>query len=577
MMMENQMTPETDASPEGEPETSKRRTVAVFGAGIAGLAAAHELIRRGFRVQVYEANAEVGGFFRSARLPENNRTPSEYSWHGMGPWYHNVFDLMRQIPFDKDGEESIYDRALSRPIDFGIFPNKGKAQFYDRRLFSIPDMFEMTRGDLVKWSWLMLKTWTAHRRTERHYATLNAAAAWKRILRARSYTTWRSCFGPWIGSDWTRVSLHTAGQFFRKQLITRPAHPHRADADGPAWMHGAGDGWLLLRGPSSEFWFDRWVRYLTDNGMTLSCNAPLAKLHYDGSVIVAAELDGGISVQADHYVVATDPFAAAEIFGRSPDLEQAAGLRLFRPLIQDGPHTQVSFRIAFAEPVRFPRARTAVVLADSEFNLTLFAQEQVWPPEVDLGENVKSLWTGTSCVSTVPGRTHHLPVMFCSKEQFLEEVYEQIMRCGSLDALIREANGGRSLRSFPVLKMEVWHEWRFGPEGIASPYPKWVTTTHTQRFQPDQITPIQNLFLAGAHTRTAADVWSIEGAVESGRRAARGIDPSVQVIAQYQPRWLTLTGLVDDICYRIGAPHVMDLLLGAVVIGIVATALAAVW
>ncbi len=34
--------------------------------------------------------------------------------------------------------------------------------------------------------------------------------------------------------------------------------------------------------------------------------------------------------------------------------------------------------------------------------------------------------------------------------------------------------------------------------------------------------PIANLFLAGAHTQTQAHVWSIEGAVESGRRSAKG-------------------------------------------------------
>jgi hypothetical protein len=172
-------------------------------------------------------------------------------------------------------------------------------------------------------------------------------------------------------------------QFFRKQLITRPAHPHLADSEGPAWMHGASDGWLLLRGPSSEFWFDRWVRDLRAKGVEFFWQAPSEKLHFDGLLIHPAELEGGTPVQAHLYVVATDPFSAAQIFARSPSLEQERELRLFGPLIQDGPHTQVSFRIAFAEPLRFPRERVAVVLADSEFNLTLFAEEQVWGTEVD--------------------------------------------------------------------------------------------------------------------------------------------------------------------------------------------------
>ena len=50
------------------PTGNQKRKVAIFGGGIAGLSAAHELIRLGYAVQLYEANGEAGGFFRSARL-----------------------------------------------------------------------------------------------------------------------------------------------------------------------------------------------------------------------------------------------------------------------------------------------------------------------------------------------------------------------------------------------------------------------------------------------------------------------------------------------------------------------------
>ena len=273
-------------------------------------------------------------------------------------------------------------------------------------------------------------------------------------------------------------------------------------------------------------------------------------------------MTSGGEITADLYVLAINPFATAEIVARTPALEKERELRLFKPLIQDGPHTQVSFRIAFDELILFPRERTAVVVTDSEFNLTLCAEEQVWKPEVKLGGNVKSLWTGTSCAGTVPGRIHQLPVTRCTKEQFIEEVKAQIFSCQSLDALIKEANGGRGLADFAISKIEVWHEWHFSPEGIKPLQPKWVTTTHTQAYLPDQVTSIPNLFLAGAHTRTAADVWSIEGAVESGRRAAQAIDPRVKVLPQYKPLWLRILSAIDDGCFALGVPHVLDLLLG---------------
>ncbi len=545
-------------------------TIAVYGAGIAGLTVAHELTRLNYKVSVYEANPEAGGFFRSARLARNQFTPSEYSWHGFGPWYHNVFDLMKQIPFDPSG--SVYDKALSRPVDFGIFPDQGPAAFYDRGLASIPKLFRMSKSDWGKWAWLMLKTWGANRRTDVVYASQNAAEKFKPLLSARCYKTWRSCFGPWIGSDWTKVSLHHAGQFFRKQLITRPTHFHHADEEGPAWTQGAGSGWLLLRGPSSEYWFKKWVSHLEKSGVRFNWNASLMQLEFDGTRVTSARLHSGAEITAECHILATNPFAAAAIIARTAAMENERELRHFKPLIQDGPHTQVSFRIPFTELIQFPRQRTAVVVTDSEFNLTLFAQEQVWKPEVELGGKVKSLWTGTSCVGTVPGRLFNTPVIRCTKEQFIEEVKAQILSCESLDRLIREANGGRSLADLGIDRIEVWHEWQFSPAGIEPLQPKWVTTTHTQAHLPAQATSIPNLFLAGAHTKTAADVWSIEAAVESGRRAAQAIDPRVKVIPQYKPFWLRVISSIDDRCFSVGAPHFLDLLLG-VILAVTALAL----
>ncbi len=536
------------------------KSVAVFGAGIAGLSAAHEFARLGYRVSVYEANAEAGGFFRSARLPNDGGMPSEYSWHGMGPWYHNAFDVMKQIPFDATG--SVFDKALSRPIDFGTAPDKGRAEFDHSHVLQVSKMLRMSGFDSLRWAWLMLKIWASSRRTLERYSRLSAAAQWKPLLSDLGWRTWRATFGPWIGSDWTRVSLHTTGQFFLKLLTSRPWHAHPADNKGPAWTHGSRDGWLLLRGPSSEFWMDKWVAYLESRGVAFSWKQSLHRMQFDGRQLIAALLESGETVQADIYVLATNPFAAADILERTPQLVLLDQLRLFRPLVQDGPHTQVSFRIAFSERLAWPRARMAVVIADSEFNLTLFAQEQAWGPGSDLGDGVLSLWTGTACVAAKPGRLYGKPLVNCTRDEFIEEVKAQLSSCEGLDQLIREANGGRGWRSFPVVRIEVWHEWKFSPQGIHPHQPKWVNTTHTQAYLPMQATPVPNLVLAGAHTRTAADVWSIEAAVESGRMAARAIEPSVSVIPQYKPAWLRVLGRADDACFAVGLPHFLDVLLG---------------
>ena len=545
--------------------------VTVFGAGVAGLTAAHELNRLGHQVSVYEANPDAGGFFRSARKTQDQGMPSEYSWHGLGPWYHNVFDLMKQIPFDDKG--SVYDRALSRPLNYGIVPDDANGPLDDEDVFTGRRRFRMTRRDQLARDWWLFRSWSTHRRSDERYALLNAAEHWRPWLSDLGWKTWRSTFGPWIGSEWTRVSLHHVGLFFQKNLMAGPPHAHPADADGPAWTHGSRDGWLLLKGPSNEFWFEPWVRHLKAVGVTLAFDTSLQELTFDGQRVTGAVLASGERVEADMFVLAINPFMAADILDKTPALRGIDTLRLFRPLVQDGPHTQVSFRIAFAEKIKWPNKPAAVIVADSEFDLTLFAEEQVWRRDVSLGEGVKALWTGTACAGTVPGRVHGLPLERCTKEEFVEEVLAQLRRCKGLDGLIREANGGRGFAEFPILRVEVWHEWTFSPEGIRPRQPKWVTTSSNQPYRPSQRTPIDNLLLAGAHTRTDADIWSIEGAVESGRRAARHLDPRVPLLSQHKPAWLRALSRLDDLCFALGLPHVVDLgALALVVLALVAIA-----
>ena len=54
------------------------KKVIVLGGGVAGMSAAHELVERGFEVEVYDRNKNyVGGKARSVNVPETNTQDSE--------------------------------------------------------------------------------------------------------------------------------------------------------------------------------------------------------------------------------------------------------------------------------------------------------------------------------------------------------------------------------------------------------------------------------------------------------------------------------------------------------------------
>ena len=77
------------------------KTVIIIGGGIAGLTCAHELIKYNYNIILIERNNIVGGIARTYQSEKPKLCPREYSWRAYGPYYQNVYNVMKEIPFKK--------------------------------------------------------------------------------------------------------------------------------------------------------------------------------------------------------------------------------------------------------------------------------------------------------------------------------------------------------------------------------------------------------------------------------------------------------------------------------------------
>ena len=349
-----------------------------------------------------------------------------------------------------------------------------------------------------------------------------------------------------------------------------------------------------MKGPSSESWFNPWIEYLQSLGVKFNFDHRLTKFEADGNGVKCAsvsisnqtkDVESGeaegpsvLSIHADDYIMAITPFASAEVVSRSDEvIQRDREMEKFSKLIQDGPHIQISFRIGFREKISFKGYKhQAFIMRDSEFNLTLFPSDAIFPSDIDLGADVQSLWTGTACCAYKPGELFGLTASQCTREKFMQEVLHQLFRSKNLDEMIAKSNGGRSLNTFEIVHTEVWHSWMFpevatGHNHVTAPQPKWVTTCNTHPYQPNCETGIPNLKLAGSHTRTNADLWSMEGACESGRKAAFALDPTRRyrsqagmidrdIIRQRTPLFIRVCWKLDNILWAFGLPNLADIL-----------------
>ncbi len=543
-----------------------KKTAAVFGAGIAGMSAAHELAEGGYEVTVYEYLSQPGGMARSYRY--QNGLPSEYSWRGYGGFYKNVFHMMQRIPSPLRADLSVYDTELSRPIKFILVENDvvdpSDAENWSRH-FTIRDWIALLAA--------YLRELASDQRTN-YYATINAEKYFENVIGKRSLTNVRSIFGPWLGIDPKRTSLHHLANFFRMimhpdliQPYTHVDYSSSGGATSKPWTQGAGDKWLVLKRPTSESWFDPWVTYLQNTyGVKFVFNATLTSLEGTNGKIhecIVSTKEGLRVVRNDAYVIAINPFAVKTVVLNSNDEVRAdSQLSLFEPLIQDGPHIQISFRIGYGEIMKAPEPYMAFILPDSAYNITMYFQNEIWYDDVFLGEDVRTLISGTACISYAPG-VFGVEMRHVTKEGFEKEIMTQLRLCKNLNAIIEKANSGRDFNSFTPVIFEVWKDWNFSLGDVTLALPpqemKWVNSTNTNAYMPSIRTSFSNMMLAGAHIKSSVDLYSMESACATGRDAAFAIiNAGRKAFVVNKPLWARGLGKCDNVLYAFGACNILD-------------------
>jgi hypothetical protein len=291
-------------------------SVLVFGAGIAGLSAAHYLSERGYKVIVIEPLPVPGGMARSMRYKDGFF--SEYSWRGIGSNdYHNALQVMKEIPIK---DSNVYDSELSRPIKFHLLDDIGskfgREQKADKHYY-LPYSWRLTPQDKIKVAWLFAQGWLSSKERGREvYSECYMKDKLDKYLSPIGSKTLSYTLGPFIGSGYNTVSEYNTYGFFRKNFFTNKPGPywHYDKEKDEYWKCGNRTGWHLFKNGSSESWFDPWVDLLRKRGVEFRFGETLDKISYSGkeentikSVNITKKDGTQYELKGDYYILAVNP------------------------------------------------------------------------------------------------------------------------------------------------------------------------------------------------------------------------------------------------------------------------------
>ncbi|MEE4110802.1 MAG: FAD-dependent oxidoreductase [Halieaceae bacterium] len=547
--------------------------VVVIGGGVGGMSAAHELVTRGYDVEVYELHSIPGGKARSYGVKgtavddKHHDLPAEHGFRFFPGYYKHVIDTMENIPLW--GSETEYVSSHLRNVDAEV-----EASFVQRPIIlpaSVPHTFvglfrlwRQQRGKpqmpvgLREGLFYMGKLWqiltSCHERREQQYEQI---PWWEFIEADRKSTAYQRYLG-----NMTRTLV--------------AANPHKVSTrtNGNNWLQVlqgmfTDNNDRVLDGPTNEVWIHPWLQYLIDKGVRYYVNAEVTDIRCDGEKVTGIEVREheadeklwheprklsrvlrcdryGITeyeeceektfiATGDYYISAVPVERMTQLVA---DEKEVHGVPTFewRPIAGLDPAfekiPQLSFSVAWMNGLQFylkprqpgeaaPTMPGHAIYVDAPFALTSIFQSRYW-------ENVNLSDYGDGTVESILsvdisnwsdgiGRIYDKPAFELSRQQVKDEVWEDIKVSLRTDEAARIEDD--NLVDW-FLDFDIKASTR---EFIRNKEPLLINRVNTWRLRPKAFTAVPNLCIASDYVQTNTDLATMEGANEAARRAVNYI------------------------------------------------------
>ena len=494
--------------------------VIVLGGGVAGLSAAHELVERGFQVEVYEKRStRYGGKARS--MPDTvTGLPGEHGFRFFPGFYKHLPDTMSRIPF---GNNSFVVDNLVPTTQIEMAQENGKqiitpakATWSLDTLMQAIDNFIKTGLSVNETIFFMKKIYQIVTSCpQRRLAQYELIAWWDFIDANNQSPQYQKILGEGLTRSLVAMqaqvaSTRTVGDIL-VQLMMDSANPD------PSMQTDR-----VLNGPTNDVWLSPWIEYLQGRGVRMVLNSAVQDFQISGQEITGAVVNVGgnpTTVQGDYYVAAMPVERLTAIVAANPNLATAS------PSLARIQNLKTSWMngIQFYLKTDVPLDNGHCIYLDSAWALTSISQHQFWPntdlSKFDNGQVNGILSVDISDWFATGDQVVKKPAEQCTADEVAQETWAQLkahVNQGS-DVVLSDANlVGYHLD--PDIRYP-----RNSAGNASDAEPLLINIANSWQYRPNATIEISNLFLASDYVRTNTDLATMEGANEAARAAVNAI------------------------------------------------------
>jgi uncharacterized protein with NAD-binding domain and iron-sulfur cluster len=518
-----------------------RKKVVILGGGVAGMSAAHELVERGFEVEVFERKDIAGGKARSIDAVRTSGLvsvsspstatsqgalplPGEHGFRFFPGFYRHIVDTMGRIPYGGGSvAQNLVDTSALLIASFERAPYALPAEtprnpqdvalFLEAAVRIISGKAGIAPEDTAFFTgrlWEFLTSCEERRLTE-----LERINWWDFIEAGSRSAAYQKFFGNGItrslvAAKARRASSKTIGDIFLQILFDIATPDVAADR--------------LLNGPTNDVWINPWLTYLRARGVTYHFGAEVRALNAANGQIRSATVKLGNRLheaRADYFVAALPVERMAELLNRDllqldPSLASLHQLTAYVEWMN-------GIQFYLKEDVKLVHGHA--IFIDSPWALTSVSQPQFWRnfEMTKFGDgSVRGLLSVDISDWDVKG-LNGKEARHCSREEIALETWAQLKKSLNVEQDLLRDDQLHSWFLDPGIDDTDADADESTPRIISNAEPLLVNYVDTWGIRPEAVTRIPNLFLASDYVRTFTDLATMEAANEAARRAVNGI------------------------------------------------------